>query len=266
MFDFHMHSDFSADCSAPMETMIQGAIQKGLKKICFTEHIDYEYPDKDFIFELDLKEYDQKIHRLQDKYADQIKIHKGIELGLQPHLIDRYQTLMEEENFDFVICSIHTVDRKGLHAGDLFKDRSIAEAYQTYYEELLYCVKNFKTFNILGHVDLIKRYTIGREPDHHYHDLITEIFQVIIPEGKGIELNTSGERDGLPTGMPSPDILKLYKELGGEIVTLGSDAHEPSELGFHFEKSLKLLKSVGFTYIATFKEQEPTFHPIKSLL
>lgn len=265
MYDFHMHSDFSADCSIPMEEMIQGAIKKGLKEICFTEHIDYEYPDPDYVFEFDLLAYDKKIRTLQDTYADQITIRKGIELGLQPYLIDRYQTLMDEESFDFALCSIHSVDRKDLHSRSLFTDYEIAEAYQLYYDELLYCVENFKSYSVLGHLDLIKRYTLGQEPYDLYHEVIAEIFKIIIPEGKGIELNTSGERDGLPSGMPSRDILELYKDLGGEIITLGSDAHEPSALGFDFEKSRDLLRDIGFTYLASFSKQEPTFHPLADL-
>src|SRR5699024_1164147 len=115
MFDFHMHSDFSADCSVAMEDMICRAIDKGLTEICFTEHIDYEYPDKDFIFEFDLQAYDKRIKNLQQKYADQITVRKGIELGLQPYLLDRYDRLMATERFDFSILSIHTADKKGLH-------------------------------------------------------------------------------------------------------------------------------------------------------
>lgn len=266
MFDYHMHSSFSADCSVPMENMVAGAIQKGLTEICFTEHIDYEYPDKDFIFEFDLAEYDKILTGLQQKYAGQIRIKKGIELGLQPHLLHRYEKVMNEEDFDFVICSMHTIDKKGLHAGDLFTDRTIDDAYGLYYEELLDCVKNFKQFSVLGHLDLVKRYTIGQQSQNNFYDIITEIFKEIIPAGKGIELNTSGVRYGLPSGMPSDDILKLYKQCGGEIITIGSDAHRESELAFNMRESLALLDGIGFKYIATFDKQEPSFHKISSIL
>jgi len=173
---------------------------------------------------------------------------------------------MNEETFDFVICSMHTTDKKGLHSGDLFKDRTIDEAYKIYYEELLECVKSFKQFNILGHLDLVKRYTIDKQSENNFHELISEIFKEIIPNGKGIELNTSGVRYGLPNGMPSNDILKLYKELGGEIITLGSDAHRESELAFEFCESLELLDTIGFKYITTFEQQEPSFHLIEELI
>lgn len=261
-----MHSDFSADCSIPMEDMVQEAIKKGLKEICFTEHIDYEYPDKDFVFEFDLKKYDEQIKHLQQKHANEITIRKGIELGLQPYLIDRYERLMDDETFDFTLLSIHTADKKGLHDGDFFAGRSIEASYEKYYEELLYCVKNFKQFSVLAHLDLVKRYTIDQQPTNDFHGLIKDIFAEIIPAGKGIEINTSGTRYGLPTAMPSNDILKLYKQSGGEIVTLGSDAHRPAELGYEFKNSLELLNSIGFKYIASFEKQKPQFHTINSLL
>ncbi len=266
MFDFHMHSDFSADCSAAMEDMICRAIDKGLTEICFTEHIDYEYPDKDFIFEFDLQAYDKRIKNLQQKYADQITVRKGIELGLQPYLLDRYDRLMGTERFDFSILSIHTADKKGLHDGAFFADRSIEASYEKYYEELLYCVKNFKQFSILGHLDLVKRYTIDEIPEADFHGIIQEIFKEIIPSGKGIEINTSGTRYGLSTAMPSDDILKLYKANGGEIITIGSDAHQPDDIGYAFKPSLELLESLGFKYVTTFNDMKPTFHKIAQLL
>lgn len=265
MFDYHMHSHFSADCSVSMEEMVVGAIQKGLTEICFTEHIDYEYPDETIVFEFDLKEYDALLKQLQQKYEGQITLKKGIEIGVQPHLLHRYEQLIEGEDFDFTICSMHTTDKKSLHYKEIFTGRTIEEAYQLYYDELLYCVKNFKHFNVLGHVDLVKRYS-ATQPTDHFHESLTAIFNEIIPAGKGIELNTSGVRYGLPHAMPSDDVLKLYKQCGGEIITLGSDAHRVSELAFQFGESLELLQSIGFKHIATFDKGQPTFHPIHKFL
>lgn len=266
MYDFHMHSHFSEDCSIPMEDMVKGAIEKGLKTICFTDHIDYDYPDDDFTFGIDLDEYDLTIKALQEKYANHIRILKGIEIGVQPHVLHRYETLMDEVDFDFIICSMHATDKKGLHDGDFFAGKTSDEAYEIYYEELLYCVKNFKRFNVLGHLDLVKRYTINNEAQNPFHEVISEIFKEIIPAGQGIEINTSGKRYGMDHAMPSQDILKLYKDHGGEIITLGSDAHRPEDLGFDFKDSLQLLDSIGFKYVTTFEKQEPTFHSIRGLL
>ena len=265
MFDYHMHSHFSADCFVSMEEMVVGSIKKDLKEICFTEHIDYEYPDETIVFEFDLQEYEETLKQLQQKYEGQIILRKGIEIGVQPHLLHRYEKLMNEEMFDFIICSMHTTEKKSLHYKEIFTGRTIEEAYKIYYDELLYCVKNFKQFNVLGHVDLVKRYS-EEQPKANFHDELTAIFNEIIPAGKGIELNTSGVRYGLPHAMPSDDVLKLYKQCGGEIITLGSDAHRVSELAFQFRESLELLQSIGFNHIATFDKQQPTFYSINSLI
>ncbi|MER2089790.1 MAG: histidinol-phosphatase HisJ family protein [Sporosarcina sp.] len=265
MFDYHMHSSFSADCKVSMEDMIDGAIQKGLTEICFTEHIDYEYPDDTIYFDFDKKEYASKLLEMQKVYKGRIHIKKGVEIGVQPHILHKYEELMNKETFDFVICSMHTVEKKGLHYGEFFEDKTLEEAYGIYYGELLYCIKNYKRYNILGHADLVKRYT-KKNCVNPFHDELNEIFNVLIPEGKGIELNTSGVRYGMSGGMPSDDILKLYKECGGEIITLGSDAHKPEDIAFQFSESLKLLESIGFNYITTFDKQEPKFHAISSLI
>src|SRR5690625_3822176 len=106
MFDYHIHSNFSADCKTPMEQTIEEAIKRGLRKICFTEHIDIDYPDPTIQFDLDKPDYNKKIVEMQEKYADQITIKKGIELGVQPHVLGDYEKIMSEESFDFVICSM----------------------------------------------------------------------------------------------------------------------------------------------------------------
>ncbi|RKQ16914.1 histidinol-phosphatase HisJ family protein [Oceanobacillus bengalensis] len=261
MFDYHIHSDFSADCETKMETTIEKAIEIGLEEICFTEHIDYEYPDKDWIFEFDLNAYTKKVKEMQEKYKGNIRIKKGVEIGVQSYLLERYETLVNRETFDFIICSMHSTEKKDLHSGAFFRGKSAKEAYQTYYEELLDCVKRFKGFHVLGHIDLVKRY-LKEDSNHHFHDIIREIFNEIIPAGKGIELNTSGYRYGLEKGMPSPDILRLYKECGGEVLTLGSDSHVETTLAYRFKESLELLRSIGFKYVTTFDKGNAVFHSI----
>ncbi|WP_337019141.1 histidinol-phosphatase HisJ family protein [Oceanobacillus massiliensis] len=265
MFDYHIHSDFSADCNTAMERTIEKAIAMGLEEICFTEHIDYDYPDKDWIFEFDLSQYDKKIKEMQHTYMNQIRIKKGVEIGLQPHLLSRYESLMKTEVFDFVICSMHSTDGKDLHSGGFFEGLTVEEAYGIYFQELYECIKEYKGFSILGHIDLVKRYSKEKSKES-FHGIIGDIFKEIIPAGKGIELNTSGFRYGLDNGMPSKDILELYKNCGGEIITLGSDSHVETTLGYRFKDSLDLLQSAGFRYIATYENGEPAFHKIDSLL
>lgn len=265
MFDYHMHSDFSADCETPMEKTIEAAIEKGLDEICFTEHVDYDYPDPTISFDLDLPTYDRKIKEVQKAYADRIQIRKGVEIGIEPCFIERFEKMLAQETFDFIICSMHVTERQDLHSGAFFKGKTVEAAYDIYYKELLACVKQFDQFSILGHVDLVKRYTAEKSKLNH-HDVLEEIFKTIIPRGQGIELNTSGYRYKLDGGMPSEDILRLYKDCGGEILTLGSDSHVPETVAYKFKESLELFQRIGFKYIATFDQMKPIFHPIEKLI
>lgn len=264
MFDYHMHTSFSADSEASMEEMVKSAIQKQLKEICFTEHIDYDYPDPSIVFDFSYDDYSAKIAAMQQKYGEQLSIKKGVEIGLQPHLYDKYRSYIQQHTFDFVICSLHTVENGSLHYREIFKNRTNEEAFRTYYEELYSIIQQFNDYDVLGHVDLIKRYT--KEPVQNlFHEELGEIFKRVIHEGKGIELNTSGLRYKLSHNLPSPDVLKLYYDLGGKIITLGSDAHHPKDIGFHFKESLDLLESIGFEHIATFHKRQPTLHRIRDL-
>lgn len=259
-----MHSEFSADSDTPTEAMVKASIQAGLKEIAFTEHIDYEYPDTSIVFDLDIPAYTKEINRLRTKYKDQITIKKGVELGLQPYLVDRYKALMKKENFDFVIASVHAADKKDLHSLDFFQGKTTKEAYEIYYQELLDSIKQFKAYNILGHLDLVKRYK-PIETDDLFHDLIAEIFRVIIPEGKGIEINASGYAYGMNAALPSDDILALYKSMGGEIITMGSDAHIEKHVAHRFDEVLDRLKGHGFKYISTFTDMKVEMHDINKL-
>ena len=259
-----MHSDFSADCDTPMEKTIESAINRGLKEICFTEHIDYDYPDPTIVFDLDIDNYRKKLNELREKYKDKITIKTGVEIGLQPHLLERYNQLLNKEKFDFIICSMHTTNKQDLHSGDFFNDRTPEAAYQLYYDELLYCVKNFEQYSVLGHLDLVKRYK-SLNTDKDFHEIIREIFNIIIPQGKGIELNASGFAYGLGGAMPSKDIVELYHDCGGEFVTIGSDAHEPEHVAHRFSEIIDTLIDVGIKYVATFDQMQPTFHSIKKL-
>ncbi|MCU9613796.1 histidinol-phosphatase HisJ family protein [Caldibacillus lycopersici] len=261
MFDFHLHSNFSADCDTPMEEMVQAAIQKGIQEMCFTEHIDEDYPDETIDFDLDVVNYAATIATMQRKYGDKINIRKGVELGVQPHVLDSYRKLLQKETFDFVICSMHTTKKLDLHSGRFFEGKSLDQAYEEYYLELLECIRTFRSFSVLGHLDLVARYKYT-EGVSLFLNIIEEIFKEIIPSGQGIEINTSGFYYGMNRLLPSEDILQLYKDMGGEIITIGSDAHRPDRLAEYYEKSAGLLKKIGFRYVTTFENQQPIFHKL----
>jgi histidinol-phosphatase (PHP family) len=259
--DYHVHTEFSGDCSTPMEVIINRAAELGLKEVVFTDHVDFEYPNKDIDFEVDFEKYTKVLEKLKTKYKG-IDILMGIEVGYQPYLNERINQLLSSYEFDFVICSIHISHGVELHNGELFKGRSQKEGYRAYFESLKYLIENFENFDVLGHLDYIVRYGDFQNKTIRYEDhknILDEILSMIIKKGKGIELNTSGLRYNLNSMHPSREILKRYLELGGRIITIGSDAHVLKHLYADFDKAIVELKEIGYSEITTFKNRKPNF-------
>lgn len=152
MFDYHLHSSFSIDCPIPMEQMIEAAIQKGLTEICFTEHIDYDYPYEEFIFDFDKQQYATKIKDMQQQYEGRIRIKKGVEIGVQPHILEQYKELMDKETFDFIICSMHTVEKKACILANFSKTKP-SKNHMVFIMENYYTVS--KTINNLIFLDML---------------------------------------------------------------------------------------------------------------
>lgn len=261
-YDYHMHSNFSPDSNTSMENMIEASINLGLKEICFTDHVDYDINQTDE-FVVDYNEYLSKLELMKDKYKDKISIKKGIELGLQNHLIDKYKDDMKKygSQLDFVICSMHAIDKNDMYYPDYFIGKTQYESYETYYKRLLDIVKNFDDYCVLGHLDLVKRYGGYKDflEDKLFIDIIEDILKTAIERGKGIEINTSCFRYKLPDLTPSREIITLYKKLGGEIITIGSDSHSTNQIAYEFSQVQSILKDIGFNYLCKFDKMKPSF-------
>ncbi|MBU3182354.1 histidinol-phosphatase HisJ family protein [Clostridium psychrophilum] len=259
--DHHVHTEFSGDCDTPMEVIINKAKELGLKEVMFTDHMDFDYPSKDINFEVDYKKYIKVLEKLRIKYKE-MDILMGIEVGYQPGLNESINKLLNSYDFDFVICSIHAWNGAALDKGDLFKGRTQQEGYRAYFECLKYTLNNFDNFDVVGHLDFINRYGDFANKTIRYDDyknILDEILSMIINKGKGIELNTSGLRYKLNSMHPSREILKRYLELGGKIITIGSDAHVVKDLCADFDKAIMQLKEIGFKEITTFKNRKLNF-------
>lgn len=260
MYDYHIHSHFSEDSSSEMEDMVKGAIQYGAKEICFTEHKEFDYPVDELEFELNLLEYEKKFYELKEKYKDNISMRIGVELGLQKHILKECEEFVAKFPFDFVIASQHCMDKKDLYYMKL-EEKDVKGAFDTYFEELYYDIINFQDFDVVGHLDLIRRYTKeAREYDiSRSYPEIKEIFKYLIENGKGIEVNTGGLYYPSKLLNPSVDIIKIYKQLGGEIITFGSDAHKPDRILGYYKDTIDLLKTLGFKYLSTYTERKANF-------
>lgn len=270
--DMHMHTWFSTDSEACPCDMADEAVRKGLKTICFTDHFDKDDLEwgEEGIFDVDA--YFVEMQKLQEEYAGKLNIRIGIELGLRTYLKDYYEELTKKYPFDFVIGSVHNVPYKKDAEGNilytdpaaekLFTDRTDKEAYRLMMETTLENVRTSDCFQTLGHLDYVVRYGKSREKEYSYTDyadIIDEILKLLIEKEMGLEVNSAGLKYGLPFAHPHPDVLKRYRELGGEIITIGADAHKPEHIAYDFAKAEEILKSCGFKYYTEFFEQKPVF-------
>ena len=262
LWDTHMHSQFSGDSSSPLDSMINASIEKGLAGICFTDHLDIDYQDDPDLFLLDLPNYYASVMANQKMYADRLPVLFGIELGLQPHLAALHQDILSQYPFDFVIGSSHVVHGMDPYFPKFYEGRDEKAAYREYFESILENLDAFHDFDVYGHIDYVVRYgpTGNKNYDWtEYEEIINEILKKLIQLGKGIEINTGGFKYGLGHPNPTEAIIRRYKELGGEIITLGADAHSTEYVGFDFEKLPHILKDAGFEYYTIFRQRKPEF-------
>jgi len=232
-----------------MEEVIKKAIEKGITYLCFTEHHDIEFPECGIDFELDIPAYYDYIVKMKDKYKDQITVLMGIEIGMQPHIYDQLEQIINRYPFDFILASNHLGQGVDPYQPEYFSNISKKEAYTIYFKDVLFNVKYFDNFDSYAHLDYVMRYYPDGEKMYRYADykvVLDQILKLIIEKGKSIEINTSGLRKGLGTANPIEAVFRNYFMLGGRRVTLGSDAHNPEDLMADFDTAIKLLKFIGF--------------------
>ena len=263
--DFHLHSSFSGDSDTPMEDMVREGIRRGLRTMCFTEHWDPDFPAVDVDFSLDMDAYRSRFLELREQYASKIDLLFGVEFGMQPHLADYFQSFRQSWPFDFIIGSTHLLDGQDPYYAESRQGMDDLQLYRRYFDLLLENAQAFRGFQVYGHLDYIVRY--GMYTTQHYsyaafREPIDELLKLLVDRGAGIELNTSGLKYGLGFAHPHPDILRRYRELGGEILTVGSDAHCPEHIAYGFPVVSDLLKSCGFRYYTVFRGQKPEFLPL----
>lgn len=263
--DCHLHCYFSGDSEANPKDIIKTAIEKGIPYICFTDHLDLDYPDSECDFNLDIENYYTELLTLKDNYTKQITICIGMETGLQPHLSEQLDAKISLKDFDFIIGSSHIINGVDPYYPVFFENRTNKEAYTEYFESILDCIDSCSNFDVYGHLDYVVRYTPYKNQPFKYKDFsdhIDLILKKLITNGKGIEVNTGGYNAGLSCPNPCPDIIKRYKELGGEILTIGSDAHTADRVGSYFNEVNHLLLDCGFKYYSVFEKRKPLFKKI----
>ena len=262
MSDCHMHTGFSSDSDARPEEMAARAERLGMKAICFTDHYDMDYPGGEF--QLETEPYLEKLEELREAYRGRLEIRLGVELGLQPHLGQRIRAYTRKYPFDYVIGSAHLVDGLDPYDREQYPGTD-EELYRDYFRCTLENIRGIRGFHALGHLDYVVRYGYTKEKNYSYkgfRELIDPILRELAERGIALEVNSGGLKYGLGFPNPHPDILKRYRELGGEMVTLGSDAHRPEHVGYGFSQVRELLLACGYKYYTEFRRGKPVFTKI----
>lgn len=261
MFDYHMHSSVSFDSVCPAKDMLEAAEKAGLKEICFTDHMDYGNDLNDTSMTFTPEQYSAAYDSLT---SDALLIRRGVEFGMT--LINRevMDRDLKKRNYDFVLGSIHFVNGLDPYYEEFWAGKTVKQAFRDYLDETLACVKIHENYDVLGHLTYVCKSPFN--PTHEpvlyaeYQEVAQEIMRILVQKGKGMEINTSGV-DSAGVFLPSVEYLRRFKELGGEIVTIGSDAHNAARVGQYTNEAAEILKDI-FGYVCTFEGRKPIFHKL----
>lgn len=259
MYDYHMHSRVSFDGHDTGLSMAKAALDAGLKEICFTDHIDYDPFGTMGNMAFDTDEYSAEYDALE---MPGLKIRRGMEFGLTRDNQEQFRRDLRRRDFDFVLGSIHFVDGLDVYMPPFWEGKTAFQAERRCLEETLACVQVHTDYDVLAHLTYIGKTMANPSPrpvpyDEH-RELIDEILRTLAEKGKGLELNTSG-LDRCGGYLPTADYFRRFKELGGEIVTVGSDAHQCVRVGQYSKEACELLGDI-FGYVCTFEGRKPIFH------
>lgn len=251
--DYHAHTTFSCDARDTLDAMCQQAIKIGLQEIAFTEHADFEHADSCHGY-FRPAAYMGAIEAARQRYGDRLVIRAGVEIG-EPHRYPHETAqLLDAYPFDLVLGSLHWVNGYPGFSSKFFDGRPAEVAWRSYFEELVRMCEA-GDFDVLAHLDLPKRHNIfDPEP---YADLIRAALQRLVERGIGMEINCSGYRYPVREPLPGPAVVRWYRELEGEILTLGTDAHSISHLGQEIESGLAIAREAGFEAVTLFQNRRP---------
>ncbi len=261
MFDYHMHTRVSFDGHDTGLEMARAAKANGLKEICFTDHLDYDPLGKMGVLAFDTDAYNAEYDSLE---VPGLKIRRGMEFGMTRDNVEQFRKDLKRRHFDFVLGSIHFVDDLDVYFEEFWDGKTIFEAERRYLEATLDCVRIHDDFDVLAHLTYIAKTKCHPAPRPvpygEHREIIDEVLKILAAKGKGLEMNTSGV-DRCGGFLPTADVFVRFRELGGEIVTVGSDAHRCDRVGQYSAEACGILKEI-FGYVCTFADRQPIFHKL----
>lgn len=260
--DYHMHSDFSYDCQVPMREMCLSAISKNISEIGFTEHCDFILvaPWRD---RLDLAKWNKEVDRCRLEFKDRLHILKGLEFG-EPHLLsDDFKRIEKAQAFDYILGSLHWVADQSVFDSAYF-ERGYTASFEDFFAELEIMTRQPR-FDILSHFDVVARQGALHFPHYDVADFQSSICKVLrncIKAEIALDINTAAMRQRAHLMTPNEQVLTWYRELGGERVTLGADAHFAEDVGADLPLAIELLKKTGFDKVCCFRNRSSSWAPL----
>ena len=264
LYDYHVHSRFSYDCEAEVDDICAHAIAYGAAGLMFTEHTELEdYNGYDYI--VDYQGLTDALKSARQKFP-QLILGCGTELGLRSRINERCQQEIDRHPWDFVIGSTHFLDDKVVFNGEFSVGRPDEAVYRDFLQKTYQALVIAPRFDVLGHLDLIRRDASIKNkelPWQSFPDELDAILRLLIHRGIGLEINTAALRYGLTSMHPHVSVLKRYRELGGEILTCGSDCHHAIHTCCDLREAYQKAVDCGFRYISTFEQRVLKQLPIK---
>jgi histidinol-phosphatase (PHP family) len=263
--DYHMHSQFSCDARDTMENMCRAAIEIGLDEVAVTDHFDPHPLDSCPGFYRP-EAYFAELTRCRELFADKLTIRAGIEIGDAHRFAEEVRAIVGTWPYDFAIGSVHWVGDEAPFGREFFLRHDADWAYRGYFDEMAGKARA-DDFDVIGHIDLIKREGTefyGRFDAEMFGDELRAILRTLIERGRGIEINTSGWRRSAGEPCPALPVLRWYAELGGEILTIGSDSHRTPHVGLFWDEAIALAREAGLRWLTTFDRRKPIQHPLET--
>lgn len=254
--DQHVHSYYSFDSKQDIKEYLDKAMELDLDYFVLTDHCDLNYLDQNKDIFFDVKKEQKELEMLQVKYP-KIKILKGIEIGYKPNELNRIKKIIKEGQFDLINLSLHESDQIDYYYYKEYLKLGVAKTLELYFSRQYEAVRDFDDFDVLSHIDYgFKSAYLGDKSlsIKNYEPLLIKIMNELIKKNKALEINIKVQ-EVLPMEH-TKYLLNLYYKLGGQYLTISSDAHDISKFRSNFDKYIALAKSVGFKYLTYFVNRE----------
>ena len=267
LLDQHIHTDNSFDGNHSAVFLCETAVEQGLRAVSFTDHVEMDF-FRAQQFDRTARQSFFEVVKARSAFRGQLIVCAGVELGQPTYNLPESEDLVQRYSYDAVIGSIHNLRGKQdfwyMNFADT-SDEEIAGMLREYFDELLALVQWGK-FDALGHLTYPLRYICGGYGRavalEAYRAQIDAILEALVKQRISLEINTSGLRQKLGATMPDESILRRYKAMGGERITIGSDAHYAEHLGAGLTEGMELALRCGFAHMQLYQKREAMPIPI----